>query len=134
MPKDKNENGPSAPFAPASGYATVRYDAMTGWCVIVGGSVMRSRFVSELAANEVCAAINGERQAAKFYRDTLETIAGDLRKTRGRRLAESALMFWDSMKSHNRGLSNADGYPGESAQKTTPSDSSSVSDNTEGRP
>lgn len=97
---NKENEGLSA-FAPASSYATPQYDAMTGWCVIVGGVPMRSRFVSELAAQEVCAAINGERQAAKFYRDNLETIAGDPRKTRGRRLAESALMFWDSMRSHN---------------------------------
>lgn len=37
---------------------------------------------------------------AQFYREQLEMIAADARKTRGRRLAESALTFWDAMKKH----------------------------------
>jgi hypothetical protein len=38
-----------------------------------------------------------ERDAA-FYRKTLEQICDDERKTRGRRIAETALMFWDRIK------------------------------------
>lgn len=38
-----------------------------------------------------------EREAA-FYRQQLELICKDKRKTRARRLAESALMFWDQMQ------------------------------------
>jgi hypothetical protein len=36
--------------------------------------------------------------AEKFYRQLLEQIASENRKTRGRRLAESGLTFWDSMQ------------------------------------
>lgn len=38
-----------------------------------------------------------ERESA-FYREQLELICQDPRKTRARRLAESALMFWDQMQ------------------------------------
>ena len=38
-----------------------------------------------------------ERDAA-FYRKTLEQICDDERKTRGRRIADTALMFWDRIK------------------------------------
>ena len=37
------------------------------------------------------------KREAKFYREQLELICQDSRKTRARRLAESALAFWDSM-------------------------------------
>lgn len=33
-----------------------------------------------------------------FYRNQLELIAGDRRKTRGQRMASSALTFWDAIK------------------------------------
>jgi hypothetical protein len=35
---------------------------------------------------------------AAFYRKLLEQIASDPRRTRGRRLAESGLLFWDAME------------------------------------
>jgi len=38
-----------------------------------------------------------ERES-RFYREQLELICKDSRKTRARRLAESALTFWDSLK------------------------------------
>lgn len=38
------------------------------------------------------------KRESVFYRETLEQITQDPRKTRARRLAESALMFWDSMQ------------------------------------
>lgn len=38
------------------------------------------------------------RREVKFYRDTLEGICADTRNTRAKRLASSALTFWDSMK------------------------------------
>jgi hypothetical protein len=34
----------------------------------------------------------------RFYRILLEQIAGDKRRTRGRRLAESGLLFWDRLQ------------------------------------
>jgi hypothetical protein len=40
----------------------------------------------------------GAEGEAKFYRKTLEQICGDARNTRARRLATSALIFWDSMR------------------------------------
>jgi len=43
---------------------------------------------------------NHKREAA-FYRQTLEQIAQDKRRTRGRRLAESALTFWDAIVREN---------------------------------
>lgn len=38
-----------------------------------------------------------EREKA-FYRELLQQIAQDSRKTRARRLAESGLTFWDAMR------------------------------------
>jgi len=38
------------------------------------------------------------KTAEAFYRDLLEQIAADPRRTRARRLAESGLLFWDSMR------------------------------------
>ena len=38
------------------------------------------------------------KRDAAFYRKTLEQICEDERKTRGRRIAETALMFWDRIK------------------------------------
>jgi hypothetical protein len=38
------------------------------------------------------------KREARFYREQLELICKDSRKTRARRLAESALTFWDSLK------------------------------------
>lgn len=38
------------------------------------------------------------KRAAAFYREQLELICKDSRKTRARRLAESALMFWDQLQ------------------------------------
>lgn len=46
-----------------------------------------------------------EREAA-FYRKLLEQITEDSRKTRARRLAESGLMFWDSMQAEKRKRAN----------------------------
>lgn len=46
-----------------------------------------------------------EREAA-FYRHLLEQITEDSRKTRARRLAESGLMFWDSMQAEKRKRAN----------------------------
>ncbi len=37
------------------------------------------------------------KTAEAFYRELLEQIAADPRRTRARRLAESGLIFWDSM-------------------------------------
>lgn len=38
------------------------------------------------------------KREAKFYREQLELICRDPRRTRARRLAESALAFWDQMR------------------------------------
>lgn len=38
------------------------------------------------------------KTAEAFYRELLEQIAADPRRTRARRLAESGLTFWDSMR------------------------------------
>jgi hypothetical protein len=38
------------------------------------------------------------KTAEAFYRELLEQIAADPRRTRARRLAESGLIFWDSMR------------------------------------
>lgn len=38
------------------------------------------------------------KREAAFYRQQLELICQDPRRTRARRLAESALTFWDSMQ------------------------------------
>jgi uncharacterized protein YbaR (Trm112 family) len=45
----------------------------------------------------LCAPSAAKREAA-FYREQLELICKDHRRTRARRLAESALTFWDSLK------------------------------------
>lgn len=37
------------------------------------------------------------KMEARFYRNQLELIRQDSRRTRARRLAESALIFWDAM-------------------------------------
>jgi hypothetical protein len=41
-----------------------------------------------------------------FYRGLLEQVCQDGRKTRARRLAESGLMFWDSMQAEKSKRSN----------------------------
>lgn len=42
------------------------------------------------------------KSAESFYREQLEVIASDRRKTRGQRLASSALSFWDSMRQEQK--------------------------------
>ena len=67
---NKEETG--SVFAPSASYATARYDAMTSWCVIAGGTVMRSRFASELAAQEVCGALNALDAEVRRLRSGLD--------------------------------------------------------------
>lgn len=50
-----------------------------------------------MKANEV-SHILAIRREAKFYRDQLELIAADSRRTRAQRLAFSALTFWDTLR------------------------------------
>lgn len=47
-----------------------------------------------------------EREKA-FYRDLLEQITQDPRKTRARRLAESGLIFWDAIMQGKRQRANS---------------------------
>lgn len=46
-------------------------------------------------------ALRIEREKA-FYRDLLEQVASDTKKTKARRLAESGLTFWDSLLEKQR--------------------------------
>jgi hypothetical protein len=48
----------------------------------------------------------GIEQEKTFYRGLLEQICQDARKTRARRLAESGLMFWDSMQAEKSKRAN----------------------------
>jgi len=50
-----------------------------------------------LYAVDVNISRNIEREK-EFYRDLLEQVCQDSRKTRARRLAESGLMFWDQLQ------------------------------------
>lgn len=50
-------------------------------------------------------------QEAAFYRDLLEQICQDTRKTRARRLAESGLMFWDSVQPEKSSGTNSTPSP-----------------------
>ena len=45
---------------------------------------------------------NPKTTEAYFYRNLLEQIKTDPRKTRARRLAESGLMFWDTQMAEKR--------------------------------
>jgi hypothetical protein len=47
------------------------------------------------ASEDIAKAIEQEKT---FYRDLLEQVCQDARKTRARRLVESGLMFWDQMQ------------------------------------
>ena len=42
--------------------------------------------------------VRSQRNETTHYRELLEQISKDTRKTRARRLAESGLMFWDTLQ------------------------------------
>lgn len=56
--------------------------------------------------------MNMSESEAQFYRKQLELIAEDKRKTRARRLAESALTFWDQMQKEKVKTIQPDGREG----------------------
>lgn len=56
----------------------------------------------------------GVEHEAAFYLDLLKQIAADPRKTRARRLAESGIVFWDSLKEESakrKAVSQSDAPP-----------------------
>ena len=73
-------------------------DAESKWNVRAGDrepAMSETRGTKGVGISDLLAA--AKRDAA-FYRKTLEQICEDERKTRGRRIAETALMFWDRIK------------------------------------
>lgn len=70
---------------------------------------VRDKNACEHDSVKFCAMVDNaralEREAA-FYRGLLQQICEDARKTRARRLAESGLMFWDSMKAEKSKRAN----------------------------
>jgi len=70
----------------------LRCGATSEW---IEGKVPNEPAEGSFAAPTGLAAVKRE---ARFYREQLELICKESRKTRARRLAESALTFWDSLK------------------------------------